>query len=211
MTALERPTAPTGRPRRYDDDTERQLLIDAAFRVMEQSPDGSISVGDVLDEASLTTRAFYRHFGSKNALAETLLLRDVEVIGRTLARRVAAAPNPVAAVEAWVDHFIDVIFDPKKVRRASRIRHVADDRDRGPSARMLQEMRALACASLIQVLGVGNASGALRSPTPEADAFSMYELVLQVREAGVSTGSPATREQARAHVARFAYPALGLA
>jgi AcrR family transcriptional regulator len=200
-----------GRPRQYDDDTERQLLVDAASRVLGRSEDGSISVADVLAEAGLTTRAFYRHFDSKDALSETLLLRDVEAIAQSLARAVTATTSPSDAVDTWIGQFVDVIFDVRRARRASRITQVGDDLDRGLSARLMQEMRGLVCAPLVEILRQGAASGALCSPTPEADAFSIYELVLQFRHAAVVVGTSPSRDEACAHVRRFAWPALGLA
>lgn len=58
-------TRPTvGRPRRFDDKTERRMLIDAAIRVMGRNKDVSIPLDGVLSEAGLSTRGFYRHFES---------------------------------------------------------------------------------------------------------------------------------------------------
>ena len=51
-----------------DDRSEEQAILRAAFRVIGSSPDGSTSVADILGEAGLSTRAFYRHFRSKDEL-----------------------------------------------------------------------------------------------------------------------------------------------
>ena len=93
---------PVGRPRRFDDQTERRMLIEAAIRVMAADGSGSLSVGEVLSESGLSTRAFYRHFESKEMLLEALMLREAAAVGRSLARVVAEAPDPVAALEAWL-------------------------------------------------------------------------------------------------------------
>jgi AcrR family transcriptional regulator len=47
-----------------DDRSEEQAILRAAFRVIGSSPSGSTSVVDILREAGLSTRAFYRHFRS---------------------------------------------------------------------------------------------------------------------------------------------------
>ena len=57
-----------GRPRRFSSHTERQLLLDASVRVMSANGYDGTSVNDILEEAGLSTRAFYRQFDSKHAL-----------------------------------------------------------------------------------------------------------------------------------------------
>jgi AcrR family transcriptional regulator len=184
------------------------MLIDAAIRVVGLSADGSLSVNDVLAEASLSTRAFYRHFESKEALVDTLLLREAEGVGRALARAVEEAADPVAALDAWLDGLLDVFYEARRAKRARQLYAAATDRERGLSERVTFEMRRMSCAPLIRALEAGDAQGVLRSPTPAADAYSIYELALQHREA---LGRAAVREATRAHVERFAWPALGLA
>jgi len=183
------------------------MLIDAAIRVVGRSVDGSLSVNDVLAEASLSTRAFYRHFESKEALVDTLLLREAEGVGRALEQAVASAPDPVAAVDAWLEGLLDVFYEARRVKRARQLYAAATDRERWLSERVTFEMRRMSCAPLIGALRAGDEQGLLRSPTPEADAASIYELALQHREA---LGRTADRAATRAHVVRFAWPALGL-
>jgi AcrR family transcriptional regulator len=197
-------TPSVGRPRRYDDATERAMLVDAAVRVVERT--GSVSVADVLSDAGLSTRAFYRHFDSKEALLETLMLREAEAVGASLARVVARAPDPVAAVSAWLERFLDVFYDPRRAARAAQLSSAAFVVSR-PSAEMIHEMRRMSSAPLAEALRAGHASGVLHSPTPEADARSVYDLVNAGHDAG-DTG--ADRAATRAHVVRFAWPALRL-
>jgi AcrR family transcriptional regulator len=196
-----------GRPRRFDDETERGLLIDAAIRVMERNGYSEMSVGDVLAEAGVSTRAFYRHFESKEALLETFMLREAVSVGRSLARVVAAAPDPVAAVEAWLERFLDVFFVPRRAQWATLLSSAAARASR-PSAEMMTEMRRIACGPLIQALRQGHKAGLFDSPTPEADAYSIHALVVARLDAK-EDGEP-DRGAARDHVLRFAWRALGL-
>jgi AcrR family transcriptional regulator len=46
-----------GRPRLFDDDTERRMVLDAAVRVMARNDYAAMSVADVLAEAGLSTSA----------------------------------------------------------------------------------------------------------------------------------------------------------
>ena len=50
---------------------EQQALIDAGLAVLRRNGSEGLTVNDVLAEAELSTRAFYRHFDSKRALWAT--------------------------------------------------------------------------------------------------------------------------------------------
>jgi AcrR family transcriptional regulator len=211
MTESDRakPTTPTvvGRPRRFDNDTERRLLIDAAIRVLERNGYTDMSVDDVLEEAGLSTRAFYRHFDSKESLLETFLLREAESVARSLARVVAAAPDAPSAVEAWLERFLDVFYEPRRARRATLLASAAA-RASGPSAEMLNRLRRIVCEPLAEVLRAGHAAGTLYSPRPEADAYSIHALVVASNEAEGAV--PPDRAVTRDHVLRYAWPGLRL-
>lgn len=194
-----------GRPRKFDDETERQLLLSAAIRVMEENEYSDVQVGDILAEAQLSTRAFYRHFDSKEALFDTFMLQEAHLVDRSLARVVVAAPNPLAAIEGWLDRFLAIFYEPRRARRASLLATAAA-RSSGPSAALMVEMRAIVCTSLIDALRAGHDAGMLYSPRPEADAYSIHSLVLVSYEAG--TTSRQGRSETKAHVIRFAWPAL---
>ncbi|MGF7239544.1 MAG: TetR/AcrR family transcriptional regulator [Frankia sp.] len=208
MTELTPAAAPrVGRPRRFDADTERGMVMDAAMRLIARTGYAQTSVSEILAEAGLSTRSFYRHFDSKEALLLALLERDTAAVARSLERAVASAPGPVAAIEAWLEGLLDVFYEP---RRAARVALFSSAVVHGfyPLADVMQDTRRVSCRPLIGALRAGHEAGLLRSPTPEADASSMYALV----------GAAADRHDAhfqhraaaRAHVVRFAWPALGL-
>jgi AcrR family transcriptional regulator len=201
-------TAPVGRPRRFDDQAERRMLIEAAIRVMGRSPDASFALEDILAEAGLSTRAFYRHFTSKEGMVDALLLREAETVGRSLSRVAAAAPDPVRALEAWIERFLDIFHDPRRAERAVLL-STAGDRAERISGALVKEMRRISCAPLVEVLRAGHAAGLLTSPRPEADAYSIYALAMATYEAR-GEDEPPDRAEAWAHLKRFAWPALGL-
>jgi AcrR family transcriptional regulator len=209
---MSKPTTPTnpvvGRPRRFDDETERRMVMDAAMQVMARNGYARMSVDAVLSEAGLSTRAFYRHFESKEALLLGLMLRDAQSVGRSLERAVAHAPNPVAALEAWIDRSLDVYYEPKRAARTALFTSPAI-RASYPLADATREMRHLFCPPLARALRAGHQTGALHSPTPEADAHTVFALVSAATD---RTDTPfPDRSAAKAHIRRFLWPAFRLA
>ena len=59
----------------------------------------------------MSTRAFYRHFDSKDQLVAALFLEMARVEMLRLRQRMAAAPDPVRAVAAWIDGRLDLAFN----------------------------------------------------------------------------------------------------
>jgi AcrR family transcriptional regulator len=181
--------------------------MDAAIRVMARNGYVNMSVGDVLAEAGLSTRGFYRHFDSKDALLAALMRREAESAERSLERAIASASGPRAALEAWVERVLDLFYEP---RRAARTGLFTTPAVLGsfPMAEQLMEMRWILARPLVAVLRAGHDTEQLHSPNPEADATSLFALLSSAAvEPHAHCGE---RDSARALVARFAWPALGL-
>ena len=71
-----------------------------------------MNIGAVLERCELGTRAFYRHFASKDELVAALFLELARVETRRLRRKMNAASTAVDAVAAWVYGRLDLAFDP---------------------------------------------------------------------------------------------------
>jgi AcrR family transcriptional regulator len=196
-----------GRPRRLDPVTERTALLDAAVRVMARNGYLAMSVSDVLEEARLSTRSFYRHFESKEILVRAALDREVDSVTASLRRAVESAPGPREALDAWVDTMIDRFFDP---RRAARKSVFADATARTGDlvGEEITEIRWRLAEPLAEALGAGHRAGVLRSPTPRADAMSVFVILATVSNA--PHARLRTRRAVARHVRRFAWPAFGL-
>ena len=78
------PASRTGRPRRFEAEDELRILLDAAFVVMERNGYADAAVADILREADLSTRSFYRHFESKDQLLCALFRREAEAAAARL-------------------------------------------------------------------------------------------------------------------------------
>jgi AcrR family transcriptional regulator len=78
-------------------------------------------VAEILSKAGLSTRAFYRHFGTKEDVIRALYQRDATSFGGQLATRVASAADPVEALRAWVDGMLGLAYDRRRADRMSAL------------------------------------------------------------------------------------------
>jgi serine phosphatase RsbU (regulator of sigma subunit) len=72
-TAPERPAADAGEARRADALRNRERILDAADRLLEQSP--SATIGDIAAAAGVSRSTIYRHFADRNRLVAAIAER----------------------------------------------------------------------------------------------------------------------------------------
>ncbi|HPB46799.1 MAG TPA: helix-turn-helix domain-containing protein, partial [Microthrixaceae bacterium] len=108
-----------GRPRRFDEAHERQLLLDASIAVMERNGFDDVAVADILAEADVSTRSFYRHFASKDELVCAIYHREAQRIAEQITLRTKNAADPVEALDAWLSAMLAVGHHPRKAKRAA--------------------------------------------------------------------------------------------
>ena len=65
---------PGGRKKLEPDPQVRGAILAAASEIVREDGVGALGISQVLNRAQLSTRAFYRHFGSKNQLVAALFL-----------------------------------------------------------------------------------------------------------------------------------------
>ena len=73
------PARSPGRPRLHEPDAERDLILMAALEVLRRNAGEEATVADILEEAGLSTRAFYRHFETKEDVIRSLFERDADL------------------------------------------------------------------------------------------------------------------------------------
>lgn len=164
-----RPKGQVGRPRRFDEDTERRLIYDAALAVLQRNDFSDISVADILSEAGLSTRSFYRHFDSKDQLLCALIRRDADRTAQGLTTRIDATPNPVEALAAWVDEVLSIGW---RTGRAKRVAMLASPGAMAAEGYAEEHARAsrLMSSPLIELLEAGLADGSFPWAEPKSDA-----------------------------------------
>ena len=145
--------------------------------------------------------------GGRGVRPSALIRRDGESVQRALQRAIAAAPGPVAALEAWLDGVLDVFYEPRKATRTALF-ITSEARSAYRNNVEILEMRWLLSEPLIKVLRGGHRAGAMNSPKPQADAVTLFAVVSSAATA--PHAYPRSRKAARAQAIRFIWPALGI-
>jgi len=107
MTAI----SPARRKKLEPDPRVRVSILSAASKLVREEGVRALSVARVLSRAQLSTRAFYRHFGSKDQLVSALFLEMARVERMRLRQAMGTDLDPVRAVAAWIDGRLDLAFD----------------------------------------------------------------------------------------------------
>jgi AcrR family transcriptional regulator len=197
-----------GRPRRYAESEELRLLFEAAFKVVARQGGQDVTIADVLAEAGVARRAFYRHFDSKEQLLTAMVHREAQGFAAAVTRRVEAAPGPWPALVAWVDEILSLGRDRPRARRAEVLGSAAVVQALPPGE--LARANAPLVASLTATLTAGAADGSFTVGGPDADAHLIYaatwDTVTRMREAP----DPADRNDLRTGLLSFLRRALGV-
>jgi AcrR family transcriptional regulator len=158
-------------------DAERATIMRAAFQLIGQSELGATSVQDILERAGLSTRAFYRQFGSKDDLIIAMYRAESDRVVAALAAAVADAPDPRGAVEAWMDQWLSIAYDP---RRATRIRTLSSGEARNAAGFREAQLDTFDTSTTIvqQVLLAGQRSGDFPTVHPDHDARAMQAIMM---------------------------------
>ena len=190
-----------------DPDTRRAILTAAAKSVREQGVRG-LSIAAVLERAELSTRAFYRHFESKDQLVSALFLEMARFETRRLRKKMAAADNPVDAVAAWIDGRLDLAFD-ENIKSDLRRLSLEAQSQMFASPELIQPAYTEMLLPLIEQLEQGLDSGVFHDIDPVTDAQSIQGVVWATTERQWATGDCA-RVDVRDRVLRFCLHGLGV-
>ena len=187
---------------------DREGIIDAAYTCLSEPHTGPIPVAAILERAGLSTRAFYRHFVSKDELFLALLRQEGDALSGRLDRIANdLARDPVNQLTAWIEQMFALAHDPRL-----RMHLTVIDSDEVRAAKGYRETRERLHAdrdrSLAEILRGGRAAGAFPLAEPDGHAVAISAVVS--RELTISAaGSTQDLQQARARVIDFALRALG--
>lgn len=96
---------------------EVEQLIDATWAVAARTGSIEPSVREILQQAGLSTKAFYRHFRSKDDLLLVAMDRGTGLLVDYLEHRMGRRSEPSARLVAWIDGFVRQAINPVAARR----------------------------------------------------------------------------------------------
>ncbi|RAV14018.1 TetR/AcrR family transcriptional regulator [Mycolicibacterium sp. GF69] len=182
--------------------------MEAAYTCLSQPHRGPVPVAAILQRAEVSTRAFYRHFESKDELFLAMLRQETDALARRL-DRVAdeRAKVPAEQLEAWIEVMFGLIRDDE-----TRMHFTVIDSDEVRAAKGYRETREKAHAdrerSLVEILRRGRDDGSFPLTDPERDAFAINAIISRVMITQTYDDHEGLR-RAKARVLDFALRALG--
>jgi AcrR family transcriptional regulator len=201
------------RTRRRDklgpDPTVRREILAAASTTLRQQGVRGLSIAAVLERAALSTRAFYRHFGSKDELVAAVFLEAARVEQRRLRRRMAAAATEIEAVAAWIDGRLDLAFDDDTRSDLRRLSLEAQSQTFA-SPGLVQPAYAEMLKPLSEALQRGLQRGVFHDIDPVTDAEFIHDVVWAAIDRQWRTGD-CDRNDVRERALRFCLRGLGVA
>jgi len=203
------PATRAGRPRRFESEDELRFLLNAALVVMERNGYVDAAVADILREADLSTRSFYRHFESKDQLLCALFRREADAAAARLRDKVDAAGSPRRALDAWIDEILSFGHHRVKAARVSVLGSPGAMKAGGYAAEMRHASDVLT-APLAALLRRGAADGSFPLADPAADAPLIQSVVWAAAGLHPARDTPPSRAEAARQVRSFCERALGV-
>lgn len=189
-------------------DDDRHSLIEAAYDCLSEPHTGHVPIAAVLSRAGLSTRAFYRHFESKDELFLAMMRGEGDSLAARLDRIADNfAGTPTETLTAWISQLFELVHDPRL-----RMHAMVLDSDEVRSARGYREAREQWHVdrerSLARILRRGRQDGSFPLARPERDAVAIGAVVTHEMTKPRS-GDPQHWQHALADVVDFALRALG--
>jgi AcrR family transcriptional regulator len=113
--------------RRASYEEEIRQIVDATYRLIQETGGLDPTLRDILKESGLSTQAFYKHFRSKDELLLLLLDDGRRQLVGYLTHRMDKASRPAAKIRAWIEGVLHQAANPEA---AARTRPFLANRDR---------------------------------------------------------------------------------
>lgn len=191
-----------------DPDVRRAIVAAASESVRQQGVRG-LSVAAVLEHARLSTRAFYRHFESKDELVEAVFMEMTHAEVRRLKAKMATAGTPIEAVAAWIDGRIDLAFNDS-IKPELRQLPLDAPATVLNSPELVSPAYTAILEPLVEQLERGVELGVFRGIIPALAAKSIHGVVWAGTQQQWATGH-AKRAEVRERAIRFCLRGLGVA
>ena len=200
-------SGPPSRSRnKLPDPNVRCAIVDAASQSVHDRGVRGLNIAAVLERAQLSTRAFYRHFDSKDQLVEAVFLEMARDETQRLRTRMVNTASPVEAVAAWIEGRLDLALDDE-----FRLRQLSPDaQPEGWSPELVSPAYNAILEPLVEQLERGLELGTFKDIVPVTAAKSIDGVVW----AGTEPSRAAhhwDRSEVRERALRFCLRGLGVA
>jgi AcrR family transcriptional regulator len=195
--------------RRLDPDPRvRKAIVAAASKAVREEGVRGLSVAQVLSRAGLGTRAFYRHFDSKDQLVSAVFLDMARAETRRLRKRMVTATDPVAAVVAWIDGRLDLAFSDQ-IKSDLRQMSLEAQSQMFAAPEVIGAAYAEILTPLVEQLERGKQLGRFTDVDPAADSLSIQGALWASVERQWATGD-CDRADVRRSMLQFCLRGLGV-
>ncbi|SPM28238.1 TetR/AcrR family transcriptional regulator [Mycobacterium terramassiliense] len=187
----------------------RRAIVDAASKSVREQGVRGLSVATVLERARLSTRAFYRHFDSKDQLVAAVFLEMTRSEVLRLKTRMSEATDPVEAVAAWIDGRLDLAFDEEIKAELRQVSLEAQSKSFSVPDMVAPAYGAI-LEPLIEQLQRGLELGVFKDIIPATAAKSIHGVVWAGTQRQWATNHW-DRNEVRERAVRFCLRGLGVA
>lgn len=197
-----------GRRKLEPDPHTRALMLAAAAEVVRNEGVQALSIAGVLGVTQLGTRAFYRHFESKDQLVAAVFLKMARAEVVRLEQRMADF-DPVRAVAAWIDGRLDLAFN-QQIRSDLRQMSLEAQNQMVAAPELVAPAYREILRPLVKHLTRGKELGIFAEIDPDGEALSIHGVVWTSieRHWGIVQRDPA---EIRRRVQSFCLRGLGVA
>jgi AcrR family transcriptional regulator len=157
----------------------------------------------------LSTRAFYRHFESKNQLVSAVFLEMARAETMRLRQRMSVGPDPIRAVAAWTDGRLDLAFNDE-IRSDLRQMSLEAQSQMFVAPELVGPAYREILRPLTEQLERGRHLGVFTGIDPDNEALSIHGVVWANVERHWATGRCEPGD-IRERVQRFCLRGLGVA
>lgn len=198
----------SGRPKVDPDPEVRAAILAAALAIVRDDGVRALAIAQVLARAQLGTRAFYRHFDSKDQLIAAMFLEIARSEMERLKEKMAGT-DPVRAVAAWIDGRLDLAFDAQ-IQSDLRRMSLEAQSQMFAAPELVATAYAEILGPLVDEVERGARLGLFVDVDPAAEALSIHGVVWASVERQWSTGI-SDLSDIRQRVQRFCLRGLGVA
>lgn len=197
-----------GRQKLEPDPQIRAAILSAAAEVVRTQGVQRLSIAQLLGRTQLSTRAFYRHFDSKDQLVAAVFLEMARAEVLRLVQRMSGRADPVRAVVAWIDGRLDLAFN-QQIRSDLRQMSLEAQQQMFVAPELVAPAYREILRPLIEQLERGRDLGLFDEIDPDGEALSIQGVVWANIERHWATAQRDPRE-IRDRVQRFCLGGLGL-